>query len=180
MAGINLESMVLNSQTVAGRIVAGMVRLGSVKVDGRTPAYLSYARHLTSHLHIDRQARNNPVVNDDAADAALRAGRPAGSAGVLACAVRLERLETLGELSPETAAMFMAMPLAEQFSELPGQRWLRPSLWAKEQRRAKRGWQKPAAGAPAVSTRGQKPGQSALPISRTSESAIYDRGHASR
>lgn len=178
MAALNLESMVLNSQAVAGRVVVGEVRMGSVKVDGRGPAYLSYSRH-TSHPHTDL-TRNNRVVNDDAADAALRAGRPAGSAGVLACAARLERLETLGEPSPATAAIFMAMPSAERFSELPGQRWLRASLWAKQQRLAKRGWQKPAAGAPAVSTRGQKPGRSALPISRISENAIYDRGHASR
>ena len=178
MAALNLESMVLHSQAAGERVVAGVVRMGSVKVDGRTPAHLSYPRH-TSHPHTD-PTRSNRVVNDDAADAALRAGRPAGSAGVLACAARLERPETLGEPSPVMAAMFMAMPSAEQFSELPGQRWLRPALWAKQQRLAKRGWRKPAAGAPAVSTRGQKPGRSASPTRRTSESAIYDRGHASR
>ena len=182
MAGINLESMVLNSQAVIGRVVAGAVRMGSVQVDGRTPAHLSYSRHLTSHLHTDRQARHNPVVNDDAGNPALRAGRLAGEAGVLvSCAARLERHETLGEASPATAAMSMAPPLAERFSERPGQSWLRSATeWAKQQHPAKRGWRMPAAGAPAVSTRGQKPGRSALPTSRTISRAASHRGHASR
>ena len=180
MAAFNLESMVLNSQAVAGRTVAGEVRMGSVKVDGRTPAHLSYPRHLTSHPHTALNAVDNRVVNDDAADAALRAGRPAGSAGVLACAVQLERRETLGEASTATTATTVAPTFAGQFSERPGQSWLRSATMRAKQRLAKRDWRKPVAGAPAVSTRGQKPGQSALPISRTSNSAIYDRGHASR
>jgi hypothetical protein len=83
MAVMNLETVLPQCPTAAKRVVAGMVRKGSVQVNGLIPANLSYSRHLFARSMRLSQARHNPVDHIDAGNTALRAGRPAGKAGVL-------------------------------------------------------------------------------------------------
>lgn len=172
MAVINQKSVLLGCQTICGRVVAGMVRMDLDTITGQHPANLSYPRHLSSHRERLGLARQNPVgVNCAGADnAALRAGRPAGLAGVLApCGSRME--PTQGEPCPRAmrSASFMAGSFLGRQS-LGGFR--STSMWAKKQPQAKRGWRTPATLTPMRSPRGQKLG--------SCTASAHNRGHASR
>ncbi len=170
MAVINLQSVLLGRQTICGRAVAGMVHTNSDTITGQTPANLSYSRHLSSHREHLGCARHNPVgVNRaDADQTALRAGRPAGLAGVPASfGSRSE--PALGEACPRT------LPLASLRAQafLGSQAGFRStSMWAKKLALAKRGWRMPATGMPTRRTRGEQLGGRTL-------GAKFCRGHAS-
>lgn len=173
MAVINLKSVLLGRQTICGRVVAGMVHTNSDMVAGQTPANLSYSRHLSSHRERLPEARHNPVgVNSaDADDTALRAGRPAGLAGVLASCGSIAE-PAIGEPCPtmkQSVQFRTGMFLGGR-----GQGCSRSTfMWAKKPALAKRGWRMPATGTPTLSTRGKRLGSCTL-------SATRNRGQASR
>lgn len=160
MAVINLQSVLLGRQTICGRVVAGKVHTNSDAITGQTPANLSYSRHLSSHREHLGLARQNPVgVNRaDADDTALRAGRPAGLAGVLASCGSISE-PTYGVPCPRAmrSASFMAASFLTGRG-LGGLRSTSMTMWPKKQALAKRGWRMPATRTPTRSTRGEQLG----------------------